>query len=448
MIYQYYVKGMLEAKTPIAIGSGDDTHSDKDVIRDGNNNLFLPGPSLAGVIRQYLNRLLSKDEKQEDELIKLAFGESGKTSHQSLFTFYDAPCQNSPEMTIRDGVAIDYQRKIAEPKRKFNFEVIERGAHFEFRMGLVVYKKELQNLNKIENLLYLILKSLQEEKISVGAKGMRGLGHLYLHELHILKLDFNNREDRKMWLNFSWNSFQSNISLEKLEHTILIPIRNDVEICVDFGVPYSLLIRVANPNTNEEDVTHITSQGQSIIPGTSWTGALRSSIFNIGIDIKKSSQMKDLIDEVFGHVIESKGIEAIKAKASRIALGESLIMDSESFEYTRNKIDRFTGGVVDAALFTEKPSFGGTLKLRLTLKSPQPYEIGVILLGIQDLWYGIQSIGGGSSIGRGILEGLSLKISDPVNGSLECTKNDLSDQMKSDQIKKYMGSLAQFLSKP
>jgi len=127
-----------------------------------------------------------------------------------------------------------------------------------------------------------------------------------------------------------------------------------------------------------------------------------------------------LTNDLFGYVKEDKK----DAKASRIIIRESLIDGGELLTYTRNKVDRFTGGVVDSALFDEMPHYHGKVKLNIAIKKPEKWEIGLILLALKDMGNGIQPVGGGANIGRGILKAQKISIqSDTIESEGECLKN-------------------------
>ena len=70
------------------------------------------------------------------------------------------------------------------------------------------------------------------------------------------------------------------------------------------------------------------------------------------------------------------------------------------------------------ALFSEKPSFQGHVQLIIQIANAAPGEIGLMMLAIRELWYGIQPLGGDASIGRGILEGTSLTLKEPAHPEL------------------------------
>ena len=79
----------------------------------------------------------------------------------------------------------------------------------------------------------------------------------------------------------------------------------------------------------------------------------------------------------------------------------------------RVSIDRFTGGALDGALFTQQPIFhsaDGGIRIRLQLRQPQNHEIGLLLLLLKDLWTGDLTLGGERSVGRGRLSGIQADI--------------------------------------
>ena len=95
-------------------------------------------------------------------------------------------------------------------------------------------------------------------------------------------------------------------------------------------------------------------------------------------------------------------------QSSRLIAEESEVRGALDLVQSRVKLDRFTGGAFPAALFAEQPVFGGTetsLDLNLSLRNPEPAEIGLLLLVLKDLWTGDLPLGGESSVGRGRLSG-------------------------------------------
>ena len=422
IIYRYFVKGILTLTSPLVLGCGEESNSDKDISRNWQGEVFIPSTSITGAVRHYLDSILKEDSSEENKLIRQVFGETEKDSMQSLITFYDGDRMKDAFVTIRDGVLIKPIYRVAEKHAKFNFEILEPGASCRFRIELVYRANPERNNNilEIENLLFFILKGFTTGDIQLGAKNARGFGEVKLSDLIILKLDMNKKEDRLKWLEFTWDGFKGgNIQLNELSNNSIDFFQNKTDIKVEFTIPYSILIRAPNPNPKEEDVTHLSSMGKSVISGTSWTGALRNAIFETGRSLDKIDQADLMIKELFGFAKtkEDEPIYEDRAQKSRIFIKESIIQSNESHRhtmvsYTHNKIDRFTGGTVDSALFTVKPSFGGSVILDITIFNAKKYEIGLVLLGVKELWHGLQPIGGTSNVGRGILNGTKLFIDD------------------------------------
>jgi hypothetical protein len=147
------------------------------------------------------------------------------------------------------------------------------------------------------------------------------------------------------------------------------------------------------------------SNGKYIIPGTSWNGAVLHAVYHllnrlIEDEEKFERIFKEIKNDLFGFVTA----ETKEAQASRIFIDESIIENGEAISYTRTKVDRFTGGVVDSALFSEKPVYRGSVALNMTVRDAEEWDTGLILLALKDMASGIQPVGGDAAIGRGILE--------------------------------------------
>jgi hypothetical protein len=95
----------------------------------------------------------------------------------------------------------------------------------------------------------------------------------------------------------------------------------------------------------------------------------------------------------------------LRPRASRLRVGEASLAGSHPQRQTRVAIDRFTGGVVDTALFDEETDVGGHVAARLELRNPEEGELGLVLLVLKDLLDGVIPVGGTSSVGRGVLRG-------------------------------------------
>jgi CRISPR/Cas system CSM-associated protein Csm3 (group 7 of RAMP superfamily) len=421
IIQRFYIKGKLVVLSPLLIGSGEDEHTDMDIIRDAEGNPFIPGASLAGGLRRFLRSRLDDENDDEQPIIKTLFGKTEKDSTLSLLMISDSlPQENSGHhVMVRDGLKIDYSTRTVgkhtdkhdDPAggAKYDYEVIEPGASFILKMELVIRENNRPDIDKIYDAAAFLLKHLEKGSLRVGAKTRRGMGQIQLEDTAILKLDMKYGEDVETWIAFDWNrwNFQPNITLDGLT-TNMLPFITPPRFTISaaFTIPYSLLIRHYNADPSDEDNTQLMSNGKYVIPGTSWNGALRHAIHSqLNCLTGNKKRVDEIIEKMFG-IVEEK-----KTHASRVMIEESIIEKErglnekdQAVSYTRNKVDRFTGGVVESALFTEKPVYRGSVSLNITLENPEEWEKGVLLLALRDMANGIQPVGGAANIGRGILQ--------------------------------------------
>ncbi|MBN2009974.1 hypothetical protein JW960_11580 [candidate division KSB1 bacterium] len=408
IVQRIYIKGELELISPLVIGSGEDDNSDIDVVRDWQGNPIIPGTSLAGAIRHniiehYVNGISVTDK---------IFGEHGKTSRISQLLFYDATMNGTANVLIRDGVHLDYDTRTVVDKKvdkfsKYDYEILEPGQKFIFRLEAVRRQNVETTQDELNDVVHAILHSLKNSEIAVGAKTRRGLGVVKLVSEQILLLDLTKSEDATKWLRFEWQTMAANKKLEDLKTGTLKPLNNKEHIQVEFNIPYSILIRHYNAEFKDVDSSHIQSMGQSVIPGTSWNGAVRHAVHQILLDlgVNDNRKVKEIEHDIFGYASERDE----HSHASKLTVKESLIDGGKGLlKYTRNKVDRFTGGVAEGALFDEMPHYQGSVKLNIFLKlddsEKDKWKIGLIKLALKDIGNGIQPVGGDANIGRGILE--------------------------------------------
>jgi len=81
----------------------------------------------------------------------------------------------------------------------------------------------------------------------------------------------------------------------------------------------------------------------------------------------------------------------------------------------RIKIDRFTGGTIKTALFNTMPLWSNneqnkSVTINMDVIKYNPWEAGLMLQVLKDLWCEDLPIGGEKNVGRGILKGICAKI--------------------------------------
>lgn len=409
IIERMYIKANVILKSPCIIGSCDSSITDYDIIKDSNGVPYLPGTSLAGVIRSYA----SDNEINESGAVEELFGQKGKNSKLSCLYISDSDFENY-KISTRDGIEVD-KHKVAITNSKYDYEVVETGVNFYIRFELVIRKCNEKNIEAFKRILFKILKGMSEEEIYVGAKTSKGFGSIKLleHSLQILDLKFDKNTDNfEKWLNFDWNNIKGNISINQLIDNSCKFKHLYKKITAEFNIESSILVRTYSRNPEDVDYEHLYCNSNPVIPGTTWNGALRHGALNILNELNVKNP-KNIIDYVFGYVNK----ESKEANGSDIIIAESIIRDNggaktKLLPQTRVKIDRFTGGAVDSALFNEKAQYFGktNLEIKISNNSNSNFVIGLLLLLIKDISNGLLPIGGETSIGRGIMSLISLKL--------------------------------------
>ena len=420
---RYYIKGELKLVSPMIIGCGENDKADIQAIRDWKGNFIIPGTTLAGNIKHNLT-----DREKRVGIVDNYFGFADDKSGHSLFIFHDAIDGNDAKVDIRDGVRLCSLTKTAVHGAKYDYEIVEEGSVFEFRMEALT--REETDESEFEAVLCEIIKLLKGGDLRIGAKTSRGFGKVELIDTRIMKIDISNKDKRQEWINFTWDKLKDNYSCGEEDGNDLFEDQDKETLSVTFTIPDSLIIKSYTAEKDDVDSSSLTSLGVPIVPGTSWNGAIRHSMLNIGRAIGKTKEMQKIVREMLGWVyLKDDSFENHKKGdviPSKVIIDESKIKDGKMIAYTRNKVDRFTGGVVDSALFDEKPVYGGTVTLNCEISKLEQYEKGMLILAFKELQNGIQTVGGDSNIGRGRLENKDSTFTDKDEEYLNALAKELN----------------------
>jgi len=145
-----------------------------------------------------------------------------------------------------------------------------------------------------------------------------------------------------------------------------------------------------------------------VIPGSSWKGVLRHQAEYI---LERLGKPGNLVDRMMGPSPQEMKAHPEKKWKGRLMVKESVIrMECVAAKpQARVRIDRFTGGTIDSALFASKPLWGkdteAAVKLSFIVEKAADHEAGLALCLLKDLWLGKTAVGGEKSIGRGVLQG-------------------------------------------
>lgn len=396
MIGKMILKGKIELISPLKIGSHKGDNTDNDVLIDKDGIPYIPATAFIGVLRHYLK---IDDKSYLDKIFGKEREDESKDDNTSRIYCSDLRTNLKENLIeIRDGIEIDSKTGIVKKGAKFNYEIVKKGVEFSFFIELNVYEKD-----KDESFISTIVDILQNGKINLGSKTNTGFGKIKLKEYKYIYLDFNNKLDVLKWIKKDFSN-----SVEIKANPLIIDDKT-FTINATFSLKNSLLIKSYTSDPKMPDSVHLTSDGKNIISGSSIKGAVRSRARRI---INTLGLREIIFEELFGDVdLKNKK----RAKKGKVQVQEVEIPKFISEMQTRIKINRFTGGTIDGALFESMPIFTDFKEkvkdVKITLSGYKDYEIGILLLVLKDLWSGDISIGGDKGIGRGVFQGENAEIS-------------------------------------
>lgn len=407
MIRHYYQLEFTQ-RSPLRIGAGFGDDTDSDVIQDRRGMPFLPGSSLAGLLR-------SEFEPKSAEDI-FGYVKSNGMTRESRILISDATLSGDAEVRIatRDGVGLN-ERKTAIPGAKYDFQTAE--ANKPYRAVL-----ELTD-NDYAPALKTVLERWIALGVSVGARTTRGYGRM---EVSVRDRSFSLPDDLKNWLAFEpfdAGSFADCLPWERtdVQETGIEILRASLQIKGTFSVranTSSLVKRKKTDKLNnnqskdnseataDDDLCFVTPDtvpmenrsGNPVIPGTSWAGAFLHHMRALADSLDLGEETKQEIDRLFGVDPEAK-------RRSAIRFSETEIVGSERMLVTRTAIERFTAAPRNRALFTSEVAVGGTGELTVTIPSDTPERVkGLLGAALCDVHLGLLGFGGENGIGRGMAE--------------------------------------------
>lgn len=427
--------------SPMSIGSGESQQTDGDVVQNAAGKPFIPGSTVAGILRDYSRVMLGKERTEQLFGMEKGGIPGSEADRQSRIFCYDA-CLEQAELMVRDGVRLG-ESKTAIPQSKYELQAVERGARFRLRLELIQRKDCLHTDSEEPEVISKALKEAWKEEeqavrtwitgfqsgeLRIGAKSRRGFGKVNLEQARVLCFNMTKKEEYRRWLEWDWDNSDAfseakDLETEGSERT---PMLEEV-LEIPLKIPYTLIIRNYNGTlgkNGDADYEHLTvsqRKEQAVIPGSSFAGAFRSYLAKLtasqaGISWKEAQKR---LQPYFGTWTEEnpKKLQPYsdtwteenqeKLTASKVVFEETLIKGGHRLPITRTAIDRFTGGTVSGALFEEVPWVGGTTTLCIRWKKAEDSKenailCGLLLFAVYDLWDGFLTVGGETAVGRGI----------------------------------------------
>ena len=404
IIEKIQMSGRLVVQSPLCIGSGqDDGITDSLVLKDKQGKAFIPGTSLAGVLRDIVC-------SHDSNLADLLFGNLSD-NRQSMINIDDVLLENSV-YTVRDGVRIDGITNTAEDTGKFDYEVVERGAAGSFSATITIRKNDIEDKKAVEQLAAALADQLMYG-ISLGAHTAKGFGEVKGSKIKVATYDFSQPDSLGAWL-------LGEMSQADIYAAAAKPLVADDDFYaeIDLALKTSLLVgaepdafdKGSGKDEGKVQKVMLSSNGDYVIPGTSVKGVIRKQAEHI------CRVMGDYGDDFLGSLMGYSKADKAKQR-SRLRTYEVYLREGvEAVNQSHVRIDRFTGGHMGSGLYTNKPVWqkkadAKTMTMRLAISGCSDAEAGLMLLILKDIWTGQLAFGGDKAGGSGVMQGLKAVIS-------------------------------------
>ena len=392
IIGRYTLTGTVKLTSPLIIRAGVSNDILNDTVDDivvtyHDGQPFIPGTSLAGVLRQSLQGLVP-----DAELV--LFGSIDDKGTQSALQINDIPLEDT-NIVVRDGIRIDDVRGVTVDGAKYDFEVIESGATGQLRIDCVIRRCHEQQGEKIEKALAALANALQHGT-AIGARTVNGFGRVACKDIALEHYDFANPDHVKAWLT---GKSGASVAIPK---QALVADR-DLVINMDAYLEDTVLIKSIFEEAWEDKSVAL------FVPGTSVKGVLRHQCGRI---LQALGSNGELVNTLFGYSNDDDK----DSRKGRVMVDE-IYFDKQfnQEEQPRIRVDRFTGGAMNGALFQDHPvrntkGDAVTFPLRMTVKNCNDAEAGLVMLLVKDLMTGQVTLGANRTIGYGRVQGKSVTV--------------------------------------
>lgn len=442
--HRFLARIIIEAKTPLAVGSGNkDIITDALVAKDVNGMPYIPATSIAGVLRSMMG-------KEADSFFGFQAANGGKGS-EIIFTeakilsstsqvidglnieaVNDALLEKYVELPIRQHVRID-SNGVAVDHGKFDEQIVFKGSRFCFEIEMV---SDGTNYGQFQT----TLSRLSDSSFRIGGGTRCGFGEIEIIELRTKYLDLTKETDLKLYLDKSsnlsvaWSGWDD--STKPASHTdsnqwISYKLELSPEDCFlfssGFGDEDTDMTPVKARQVNWENNRGQLSDMRILIPATSVKGALahrvayhwnRLNEYFIGDDRAKVGKDNEAVKALFGSEGEKEDNEMTNQVRGNLLFSDIIqALDSHQEKILNHvKIDRFTGGAIDGALFNEKTIYGKNESFEFTILANKVAlattnaETRMIVqealeAALMDICKGLLPLGGGVNRGNGVFTG-------------------------------------------
>lgn len=441
--YRQLARIILETETPLVIGSGNkDIKTDSVVAKDINELPYIPATTLAGLIRHSLSEELQEywmgfQKKKDGEGSRIMLSEGKILSADGnpidgLNLDEDAVTRLCHELPIRQHVRIN-QQGTAVKNGKFDEEIVPKGVRFCFEIELMAEKDK-------PGIMGTILSIIQSDGFRIGSGSRSGFGKIEVVGILRRDLDLCVLDELELYLGKSaslakaWEGYRPYTPSATKEsdcifYTLELKPVDFMFFGSGFGDERSDMTFVREPVVTSWDRGEATVEELErviLIPASSVKGALAhrtayhyNRLEGVFADKKTAEELEKntgkenkAVKTLFGSEGDRKGKNKQRGNILFSDVIEKQEASLEKKVLNHVKIDRFTGGAVDGALFSEEVLYatGKTFNLELMLQKTAVDEkdgkiVKAFEAALTDLCRGYLPLGGGVNRGNGTFKG-------------------------------------------
>lgn len=446
--HRYLARIIFKATTPLAVGSGEkDIMTDALVATDVNGLPYIPGTSIAGVLRHAIGEEKAKEffgfqsKKSENskgsEIIFTSaqmVGKDGKViDGLQNINFFDEFYSKFRTLPIRQHCRIDSKGTAADGG-KFDEQLVYKGTRFCFEIEMV---SEGSNFSQFED----VLKELYSKSFRIGGGTRSGFGEVEVVSCKTAKIDFNDEAQLSAYLDKSSDLSDTSFWKNGFVDTFDKPEENNTEKFTKYELklkPDDFFLFGSGLGNEKADITPVSetfiewdSKGKPkftdqvvLIPAASVKGAIShrvafyynklKGVFADSADIKPEDHIgsKNLaVRTLFGSEGEREKGEMINQQRGNVIFSDIVERKEVKHKLLNHvAIDRFTGGTIDGALYSEEVIYGKGQKFTFTLLAANDaLKEGNVKEALEntlkDICNGMLPLGGGVNRGHGAFTG-------------------------------------------
>lgn len=437
---RYIARFTIEAATPLKVGTGNKGLTTDEVVATDVNGLpYIPGTSLAGVLRSAFKK--QNNDTETDRIFGKEYGSRLIISSAHLVGEHGTVIEGLSEdnlntvfyntlntLAVRDHVKITHKVASDDDNHgKFETQVVFKGTRFVFEIEFIGNDNDCENWKQLFNTIQLPI-------FRIGGGTRKGFGEIRVINIEQKVFDLNT-DDLDEYLN-KGSSFN-----DRFGDTFDLVTLKDNQESIHYKLnllPEDFFIFSAGHGSDDgyikmlakrekiilwkhdcKPATPYFSNEQILIPATSIKGAIsHRTAYHYN---KLTGKYADEVEEIEKYIEEEN--EAVKAlfgfkvddkTKSKGHRGSVIISDLYKKESDISRkllnhvaIDRFTGGAIDGKLFNEE-----------VIKTKEEFELNIYIndiieneniikafeLALKDIATGMLPLGGSVMRGHGCFQ--------------------------------------------